>query len=812
MTAYSLAELAQASPRLARRLQTPAGARPAEILPLIRAVLVGRGYAAVNESPDLAAIPADTWREHGFVAGEGQWQAQAWRPQWLKHQATAPDEPAAHLAPRRPNWQLSPDRFYAESAQREGYLSPGQKASVRAVSAARGGDAVICVLPTGSGKTDIVLSRAISRQPRQACLIVPTVTLGLDLERRVQELTRQHDTTFAYHGGLAADKKTELAERFRAGAQWLVIASPEAACTVLARPLETSAAEGRLDLLAIDEAHIVAEWGDAFRPAFQMLAGLRRRILSLAPDGQRPVTVMLTATLDDYGLQTLRRLFPGDRELLVSAQVTRPEPSWWMSHCETENDKRERFLEACRHLPRPLIVYTSLHVSERSTNVATARAWLDGAGLASVANVASNVSSAKRQQAVRGLRLAGQATEDLDIVVATSAFGLGVDIPDVRAVIHLCVPESVDRLYQEVGRSGRDGKASVSLVLWTDTDAEVAQGMAEARLVGDEKAWKRWRGLRQGTVKDNVMTVDLTTLTEDVNYPWSDANRYWNSQVLLAMDRARMIDLEWPEPPQAPAESTDEQLQEIFAARRNSMSIRLRHSNLADEAAFRQVLHDAQVKSRAAASASMESAMRVIDGLSVCVNRYLAEHYQLSTGSGTLTAIRQCGGCPHCRMHRLEPVVSRQRVEPMFDGVLDAAPRPALRHLAPGGRLCVWTDGPQPAAEQELTDRLASHGIMALVAAGPWSPPPRAARTAWWADTVEGWLAAADNLRVPTLVRVGGQETPAGRWALLLDRLARGPLTVVLTDRDEPSPFGGPELLRESWGPSYSVDQILRRL
>jgi len=379
-------------------------------------------------------------------------------------------------------------------------------------------------------------------------------------------------------------------------------------------------------------------------------------------------------------------------------------------------------------------------------------------------------------------------------------------------VIHLCVPESVDRLYQEVGRSGRDGKASVSLVLWTDTDAEVAQGMAEARLVGDEKAWKRWRGLRQGTVKDNVMTVDLTTLTEDVNYPWSDANRYWNSQVLLAMDRARMIDLEWPEPPQAPAESTDEQLQEIFAARRNSMSIRLRHSNLADEAAFRQVLHDAQVKSRAAASASMESAMRVIDGLSVCVNRYLAEHYQLSTGSGTLTAIRQCGGCPHCRMHRLEPVVSRQRVEPMFDGVLDAAPRPALRHLAPGGRLCVWTDGPQPAAEQELTDRLASHGIMALVAAGPWSPPPRAARTAWWADTVEGWLAAADNLRVPTLVRVGGQETPAGRWALLLDRLARGPLTVVLTDRDEPSPFGGPELLRESWGPSYSVDQILRRL
>jgi ATP-dependent DNA helicase RecQ len=811
MTALSLAELAQASPRLARRLQTPAGSRPEEILPLIRAVLVGRGYDSVAISPELAAIPADAWKEHGFAAEEGQWHALAWRPGWLDHQGTAPDEAAAHLASRRPNWQLSPDRFYAEHAHREEYLSPGQKASVRVVSVARGGDAVICVLPTGSGKTDIVINRAMANRPRQACLIVPTVALGLDLERRVQELTGERDITFAYHGGLPDATKTELTQRFREGAQWLIITSPEAACTALARPLEAAAAEGRLDQFAIDEAHIVAEWGDAFRPAFQTLAGLRRRILDLAPGDRGPVTVMLTATLDDYGLEALRRLFPGDRELLVSAQVTRPEPSWWMSHCREEEDKHARFIDACRHLPRPLIVYTSLHTSERSTNVQTARSWLDGAGLTSVAGVAGGVSSRKRQQAVRGLLLAGNNADDLDIVVATSAFGLGVDIPDVRAVIHLCVPESVDRLYQEVGRSGRDGKASVSMVLWTDTDADVAQGMAEARLVGDEKAWKRWRGLRQGPVKDKVMTVDLTALTEDVTYPWSDANRYWNTQVLLAMDRARMIELEWPEPPEVPAESTDEELQEIFAARRNSMSIRIRQGDLADEAVFRERFRDAQSRSHAAAGASVESAMRILDSLGTCVNRYLAEHYRLNTGSGTLPAIRQCGGCPDCRAHERPPVVARQRMRPMFDGALAAPPRPALRRLAPEGRLCVWTDGPQPTAEQELIDRLVGHGIIALVAAGPWSPLPRAARTAWWVDTVEGRLDTSDDLGVPTLVRVG-PGVRAGRWALLLDRLARGPLTVVLTDRDEPSPFGGPAFLRESWGPSYPIDNILRRL
>jgi superfamily II DNA/RNA helicase len=813
MTAYSLQEIAQTCPRLARRLQSPAELRPAEILPLIRAVLVSRGYESIAESPELAVVPADAWRAHGFATAEGrQWRAQPWLPWWLTHQGTAPDEAADHCSPRRPNWQLSPDRFYAEIAHRDEYLSPGQKASVRAVIAARGGDAIVCVLPTGSGKTDIVLTRALSSRPRQTCLIVPTVALALDLERRVQELTGEYNTPFAYHGDLAKDKKAELAERFREGAQWLIITSPEAACTVLARPLEASAAEGRLDLLAIDEAHIVAEWGDAFRPAFQTLAGLRRRVLHLAPAGRRPVTVMLTATLDDYGLETLGRLFPGDRELLVSAQVTRPEPSWWTSHCATEEDKRKRFLEACRHLPRPLIVYTSLHTSEQSTNIREVRSWLDAAGLTSVTSVAGGISPGQRQNAVRGLRLAGDITEDLDIVVATSAFGLGMDIPDVRGVIHLCVPESVDRLYQEVGRSGRDGKASVSMVLWTDSDAGVAQGMAEARLIGHEKAWKRWRGLSRGPVEDGVMTADLTTSTEDVKYPWSGANRYWNTQALLAMDRAGMISLEWPTPPDVPAESTDEELQEIFAARRNAMSFRIQQSDLATEAAFRKRFHDAQSRSRAAAGASQESAMRILNGPGTCINRYLARHYRLSTKTGELPAIRQCGGCPHCRAHQLQPVVARQPARPMFDGALTMRPRDALQHLAPEGRLCVWTDGPRPAAEQELIDRLVGHGVIALVAAGPWSPQPRATRSTWWEDTVEGRLADSDNLRVPTLVRVESTRTSVGRWALLLDRLARGPSTVVLADRDEPSPFGGPAFLRESWGPSYYIDHILRRL
>ncbi|MER5325502.1 protein DpdF [Streptosporangium roseum] len=812
MTIYPLQEIAEACPRLARRLKSSVSPHPAEILPLIRSVLVARGYQSVKESPELAAIPAVEWQAHGFVGEKGShWRAQPWLPSWLDDQGTAPDEEAARGSLRRPNWRLIADRFYTGAAQRPDYLSPGQKASVRAVNAARGGDAVICVLPTGSGKTDVILTRAINNRPRQTCLIVPTVALALDLERRVRELTGEQ-LLFAYHGELSRGEKAELAQRVREGSQWLIISSPEAACTVLARPLEASAAEGRLDLLAIDEAHIVAEWGDAFRPAFQTFARLRRRLLELSPPDRAPVTVMLTATLDDYGLEALRRLFPG-HQLLVSAQVTRPEPAWWMSHCATEEEKREHFLEACRHLPRPLIVYTSLHTSEHSTNVSTALSWLSDAGLKAIAGVSGSVSAQGRQDATRGLRLAGESTKDLDIVVATSAFGLGMDIPDVRGVIHLCVPESVDRLYQEVGRGGRDGRASVSMVLWTDPDAKVAQQMAEARLVGDEKAWKRWRSMQsRGAIEGDVLKVDLTAPTEDVTYPWSEANRYWNTQTLSAMDRAGMISVEWPNPPDVPVDASEEELQDIFATHRNSMSVRILHGDLANEATFRQRFLAAQKLSRAAATASLESATKILDVLDTCINRYLADHYRLNLEFDVLPTVRQCGGCPYCRVRRLPPALMKHPVKPLFNGSLTVTAGPRLRKLTPEGRLCVWTDGFQPDAEQELINRLVSQGVTALVAAGPWSPHPRAVRSIWWEDTVTDWLANSNSLLLPTLVRIDTKRSQASKWALLLNRLSRGPLTVVLCTRDEPSPFGGPALLRESWGPAYHIDHILRRL
>ncbi|KOX17970.1 hypothetical protein ADK67_37390 [Saccharothrix sp. NRRL B-16348] len=657
----------------------------------------------------------------------------------------------------------------------------------------------------------MVLLRAIRNRPRQTCLIVPTVALALDLERRVRELTHE-PTAFAYHAGLASEAKAELVRRVREGAQWLVITSPEAACTVLAGPLETSAAEGRLDLLAIDEAHIVAEWGDDFRPAFQSLAGLRRRMLDGAPDNRRPVTVMLTATLDDYGLETLRRLFPGDRELLISAQATRPEPAWWVSHCQSEEDKRLRFLELCRHLPRPLIVYTTLHTSARSTNTDTAFNWARSAGLRAVRKIAGNATAEQRREAARGLALGGDEDQDVDIVIATSAFGLGVDIPGVRGVVHLCVPESVDRLYQEVGRSGRDGKASASVVLWTDVDAEVARDLADAKLIGDRKAWKRWRSMSFGRRDGGLVQVDLTAATDDVTFPWSGMNRYWNLHTLNAMDRAGMIEVDWPVRPDVPVDAPEDEVQEIFAAHRESTAVRILQSDLGYEDRFRQRFREAQSRSRSSSAASSESAMAILNGLDKCVNRFLVDHYGLTTESGRLTAVRQCGGCPACRAAYEPPAVSTYPAVPLWDGVLSVDPQASLSTLAEAGRLCVWVDGTDPDAEAEVVKRFIAHGVTALVSPQQWSPVPGKTDRLWWEDRVVDKFGHGVDLRVPTLVRIQGDDPPPAEAALLLSKLSHGPLTVVLTTEDQPSPFDHRVLLRESWGPAYRADQVLRRL
>ncbi|WP_170317098.1 protein DpdF [Acrocarpospora corrugata] len=809
----TLDELRARDRRLDRRLSRR-GASAADLAVLIRTGLIAsRASLALPGTPFEHWDPG-VWAGHGLLRKGTALRLAEWKPGWLDHyDTTAPDDAPSRRAPRRFDDDVPADVFYQQTMGHAAAKSFGQRDALRAAALAGPGDTVICVLPTGSGKSDVVLTRALRNRPRQAVIVVPTISLAIDLERRVQGLLGDDRDPFAYFGSADPSDKERIRDGIAAGSQWLTIAAPEAACTVLAAPLTQAAERGTLDLIVVDEAHIVAEWGDAFRPAFHALAGLRQRLLDTAPQGRQAATVLLTGTLDTYGLSTLTRLFGGRHRVLVSGQTTRSEPAWWSARCTNEADKRDKLIEALRHLPRPALVYTTLHMSERSTNTRTVRSWLTDAGFAAVAEIAGNPKPSVRQAAVRGLRLDGTPDEDLDIVVATSAFGLGIDIDDVRSVVHVCMPESVDRLYQEVGRSGRDGRAATALVLWTPVDMRVANDIARERLIGPDLAWLRWQSMRHGQWSGDELTVDLRAEHAGVTYPSSRANIYWNVQTLAAMDRAGMIRRSWPVPHDVPVDADDDEVEALFDAQRAAATVEILHSDLDDAEAFRARLAAGQRETRDAAAAALTTATDLIQGIDECVNHYLARRYRLEDDVGNQFPVSVgCGGCPHCRRTGRLPAPAPGHPT-LLAGESHAEAIDDLRCLSADGRMSVRLGPSNDSALQTLVDRLLRRGVIVIVTADRKGVAWRTRATGpWWVEDVHAWSGRSNaTWRVPTLLVV---DPSLGDTILAraLSRLARQPLGIVLTPRTRRDPANSRQLLHEAWTPSYEIEDLLRKI
>lgn len=813
MVELSLEEARHGDPRLDRRLKTD-DYSPADVAVMLRSNAVAAGYRPLRLPDELAQkYGAENWRLHGLNLTASTVTAERWYPEWLDHHGSIPpDEAPSRRTQRRTDASVPADPFYEQLCGFPRYRTVGQRDALRAVAVADAGDTVICALPTASGKSDVILTRALRQRPRQTVIIVPTVALAVDLEQRVQDRLGSDDR-YAYHGDLESVEKERIRTGIEDGSQWLTITSPEAACSSLARPLKAAAEHGRLDLIAVDEAHIVAEWGDDFRPAFHTFAALRRTLIEISPAHLAPVTALLSGTLDSYGLASLKRLFAGRSTVLVCAQSTRPEPAWWSAKCDDEQQKRDRLIEAMCRLPRPALIYVSLHTSSRSSNTATVLAWLEQAGFAAVAAIDSRSKARQRHDAVRGLRLAGESRDDLDVVVATSSFGLGIDIDDIRTVIHLCVPESVDRLYQEVGRSGRDGHATASLVLWTDADQLVADDLARARLIGADKAWQRWSSMRdRGAWESDRLTVNLTAAHAGVRYPWSDANLYWNTQTLAAMERAGMIRRYWPEPAQAPQDADDDELADFFDAQRTAAILEILDSDISDESVFRRRFQHGRQASHAATTAALDAAVHVLQSRPQCTSRYLASRYELGDPDGNVFPMTvACGGCPVCRREGTRPF-DAPAFNTMASGQVMRTADDRLRSLAPEGRLSVRTDGLDPRAERTLLARLARHGVITLIAPRPDMVATSGANGPWWVENVRDWSVNSDEpWRVPTALWVDA-TVDDDVLELALSRLAKQPFGVLIVPSHRLDPTNTKQYLHEAWTPTYSIDDLLRRL
>lgn len=564
---------------------------------------------------------------------------------------------------RRHREFLSADPFWvaALGATHEQYLSVGQRQAARAVALAQPGNTVIICLPTGHGKTAVIQAPALlaSRRAGVSVVVVPTVVLALDMERRTRPLMEAQGLAsstgrYAYAAGLPDDIRQQMRDDIRTGKQHLLFTSPESLVRSLRKPLEDAARSGLLKYFVIDEAHLVEQWGNGFRPEFQTMSSHRRTWLSKAPEGLAPVTVAMSATLTTQQVNTLEDLFAGpDKAQIVWASQLRHEPTYYISTSETPQRRENAILEAASLLPKPMALYVS--------TVADAKEWttrLRNAGIHRVTHVTGDSSDQARRDAVEGW--GGKSTESdirvsttFDIIVGTSAFGLGVDLSDVRTVLHACLPETVDRYYQEIGRGGRDGNPSVAYMVTAPGDRDIAEALGSEPVITFEKAWKRWDAMfrQEQALGGNRYILDLDSRPSHVSED-SETNRSWNVRVLNLMVRAKLIELHVPQPLQPEEGETEsvweERIEEFQRRVATQAEVTIKDPQVNTSEHFADRFEEERKKLLNEQKKSLKALQEALGGIQ-CIGDVLGEYYRLRRGQASLPTRVTCRGCPNCR-------------------------------------------------------------------------------------------------------------------------------------------------------------------
>ncbi len=305
-----------------------------------------------------------------------------------------------------------------------------------------GGDAIV-LMPTGAGKSITFQIPALVR-PGVGLVVSPLIALMHD---QVQAL-RANGVRAAYlNSTLAPAERAEVERSYLAGELDLIYVAPER----LSHPATTALLQGgRLSVIAIDEAHCVAQWGHDFRPDYLMLGDLAERF-----PGVPRLALTATATRATHQEITQRLGLPGARHFVAS--FDRPNIQY---RIEPKVDPRRQLLSFLRQQEGASgIVYA---LSRKSVE-ATAE-FLRAQGIAALPYHAGLDAAVRADHQQRFLR------EDGIVMVATIAFGMGIDKPDVRFVAHIDLPKSVEGYYQETGRAGRDGEPAVAWMVYGLSD------------------------------------------------------------------------------------------------------------------------------------------------------------------------------------------------------------------------------------------------------------------------------------------------------------------------------------------------------
>ncbi len=348
------------------------------------------------------------------------------------------------------------------------------------------------LMPTGGGKSLSYQVPALV-QDKIGVVISPLIAL---MREQSDKLTQRGIQALSL-GGLEPKQAQQRLRQFDfANGPGFILTSPERAETdgfleyVLQRNRE------RVALVAIDEAHCISTWGHDFRPPYKSIPGFLDRAFGR---GIWPPVLCLSATLDADSQNEVLTDFRMDHSCVVkSANMLRSNLSLSIETFAHNADKVPALTElADCHRGHKIIVYAHLKQNRKFGTRALAELLRSHGHRAAAFD--ADLPLTERDQVIEGFRIGS-----IDLVCATGAFGMGIDIPDIRGVIHFLLPESIEQYYQEAGRAGRDGGPAFGVLMYTPKNSEVREdmlGSAKIDVTTVQTLWDELIDSGKGTIK-----------------------------------------------------------------------------------------------------------------------------------------------------------------------------------------------------------------------------------------------------------------------------------------------------------------------